>query len=899
MSKCDIKESAKAWNDGIDAFEKAFKLNGGKATPAFNYAMDEVREKHPDVDFETSSFTDPIIEKLKASGVIAESYKYKDGAKKPATQKRIENAVEKMKGLDPDQKKKVARDLYGKFSEDGTLTEEGVKNIYADALGIPAMDDAMHAQIDATAKSLQHLKSVEDEVHTQIKNMQADKDANGGKLTPAQDEHYTNLFQTLAGSRQTAQSQAIAQQAKFSALLKEKKWWAHQLADYMALNLMNLVSLAKNVSGAIADWTYRTMSNSVAPVASKLMSMKTGVHSNPFGARISGVKRANLKNKASLAWKHGITDFNNELPRPNHLDAVGRFRQAMNESGWEKVKGVISTALKIHPQFISRGLSVPDAMVYELKKTSELNRIAEAKGLNGADKEAFFLDPDEKSLEVANDLAKKATFKQDFPEKLRFLQEWSAYDPHEATKKLVKDGKMSLMSARILTSFRAILQKSTMPFIKTPINIVRVAGRMLLPEYHFAQSIAKAYKETDEVEKQRLIADGVGGLVAGMFLRTVALELVANGLISSGYSDEDKKTKDIVEQEAGGPNRVNLSALVRGLTFGDTQKKEGDKYIDLSTMGAMGIALAAYAHAYSKLSKEDIELQTQYSKDLTNAVKIPLKSGFSALGTSLDFTFFTGFNQLQGAILNREGKELDRYGVSLVANMFTGIAPSAYQKLSTQLDPNVKKQFDTDLEFHENLANALGYRFAFQSKELRNKYFSLAEKEGVKKKAHMLFDNYLGRVLESELDFPKLTDAKDGDPITKLYNATREVDKDKRDKLIPASISDEVSVPYRRGGKNRSEKVKLTPEQHDYLQERASTYRMMLVTPFIMSQDFDKMSHEDRAKTLQEFYQEGLNNAKKDLKGKYPDIREQRIVGEGDKSTVEKMKKKYKIKKPA
>lgn len=900
MSKCDIKDSAKAWNDGVEAFEKAFKLNGGKTTPALKFAMEEARAKNPGVDFESSSFTDPIVDQLKSAGLVADSYKFKgDAVKTPNTQKRIEAAVEKMKGLDQDQKKKVARDTYAKFIADGTLTMDEVKNIYADAIGIPALNDAMNAQIETLAKSLQELKKIDSEVQEQIKKMQADKTANGGSLTPEQDAHYTGIFNALGASRTAAHANAQVQQSQFSNMLKEKKFWLHQLTDYMALNLMNPVSLMKNVSGAIVDWMFRSMANTIAPIASKLMSFKTGVHSNPFGARIAGAKRSNIKAKASLAWKSGVTEFNNELPRANHLNARERFREAMNQHGWDRVKGVISAALKVHPELISKGLTVPDAIVFEMKKMSELNRIAEAKKLSGAEKEAFFLDPDDKSLEVAMDLAKRATFKQDFPAKLRFLQEWSSYDPHEATKKLVQDGKLSPLAAKLLTSVRAIVQKSAMPFIKTPINIVRVASRVLLPEYHLASAISNAHKETNEIEKQRLIADGIGGFVAGMFIRTVALELVAHGLISAGYSDEDKKTKDVVEQESGGPNRINMSALVRGLTFRDVEKQSGDKYVELSSLGAFGIAMAAYSHAFSKASKEDIELHSQYTKDLVaNTPRIPFKLATSALGTSLDFTFFTGFNQLQGAILNRQGYEAQSLAVNYVANMFTGVAPSTYQKFSTQMDPNVKKQFDKDLEFHENLANALGYRFAFDSDGLRNKYYSLAEKDGVKKKAHMFFDNYLGRVLEAELDFPKLTEGKAGDPISKLYNATRDVEKDQRDQLIPAAISDEVSIPYRKGGRQRTEKVKLSPEQHDYLQERASTYRMMMATPFIMSKDFDDLDHETRAKTLQAFYQEGLKYAKQDLKKKYPDVRGQRIEGV-DEHAVEKMKKKYKTRKPA
>lgn len=899
MGKCDIKATGQAWNDGVDAFEKALKVNGGKVNPALKYAIEEVRAKHPGVDFEVSSFTDPIVSSLKSAGIVSPSFKYKGEGAETAKSK-VDKIAEKMSGLNPDQKKEFARKVYGKFAENGTLDEDEVKNIYADALGLPAMDDKLAAQIEALAKALQEQKSVEDEVKEQIKKMQADKDAGGGKLTAAQNAHHTNVFNSLATRRTAATANAMKQQAGFSNMLKEKRFWLHQLVDYMALNLMNLSSLAKNVSGAIMDGVMRGLSNSIAPVVSKLMSLKTGVNSNPFGARTRGGAKGNFKERASLAWKHGITEFSPELPKANHLDAMERFRQAMDATGYEKFKGFVSAVLKVHPMLISKGLTVPDAIVFEWKKMAELNRIGEAKGLKDAELQAFIMNPDDRSLEISMNMAKDVTFKQDLPQRLRFLQELSSLDPHELSKKWIAEGNISPLGAKLLTGFGVGIMKSAIPFIKTPINIIRVASKMLLPEYYAGSSFLKAHRETDLIEKQRLIADGVGTLIAGMFIRNIVLEMVAHGLISSGYSDEDKKSKDIVEQELGGPNRVNWSALVRGLTLRDMTKQEGDKHVDLNSLGAFGIVLAAYSHAFSKYGKDEIEARTQYNRDLTNAITVPSNVFASALGTSLDFTFFTGFNQLQGAILNRQGYEMKSWAINTMGTFLGSIAPSTYQKLSTQESPEVKKQYDKDKEFHDNLFNSLGYKFAFDSGTMRNKYFSLAEKEGegAKKKHTMFFDNYIGRVLEAQMDFVKLTVGKTGDPISRLHEAMRDVEKDKRDQLFPAAISDETTIPYRKGGKNRTDKVKLTPEQHDYLQERASTYRMLLATPFIMSEDFQSIDHDTRAKTLQAFYQEGLKYAKQDLKKKFPDVREQRVEGY-DQPTVKKLTKKYKTQIPA
>lgn len=875
---CDIKDSAKAWNDGVDAFEKAFKFTGGKTTEAIKYAIDEINRQNPGFEFDVSSFTNPLIASLKENNLVAQNYKFTDG-KKPAD--KVDKIAEKMNGLNASQKKEFARKVFSGLQEDGLLTDEKVKNIYSEAIGVPAMNEKINQQIDITAKALQEDKSVEDEIQEEIKRMQADKETFADKkLSPEKDKEYTKKFEELGTRRQVAKAEAMKQSAKFADMLQEKRFWLHQLTDYMPLNLMNPNSLAKNISGAIADGLVRTIGGTLASPVSQAVAIFTKINSNPIGSRSKGLSRAQLKSKASAAWKYGATDFNNELPRANYLNSANRLKRAMDDTGLNKFKGILSGILKIHPDIISKGLTVPDALVYEMLQASEFNRIADAKGLKGAEKEAFMLDPDEKSREVAENIAKRGTFKQDLPDWLSGVRKLSAYDPGKRSDEIIRkkqeDGKLiSPTAVKIGTGLSNLLLKSAVPFIKTPINIMRTASRVLLPEYELGQSLMDAKKETDPVEKQRLIIDGITRATAGMFVRHIAFQMIAQGLISAGYDDEDRKTKDIIEQELGGPNRINYSALVRGLMFKDMKKQAGDKYVDLNILGALGVVMAVYAHAYNKYDKNEIENRTSYNKNLSNAISIPWDLAWAEMSSTMDFTFFTGINQLQGAVMNKEGYETNQLATQYIANAFTGVAPSTYQKLSMQASPDVKKQFDKDLSFSENLANVLGYRFAFQNKQLKNKYFSLTEKgeSGKKKKAYMLFDNYLGRVLEAEFDFAKVTDGKINDPISRLHEALKDVPKDERDKLFPPAINQEVNINT--GKSKKSQKVNLTEDQYDYLREQASNYRMMLATPFIMSEDFKKADHETKVKVLQSYYQEGLKHAKKDLKARYPNIKKQ------------------------
>jgi len=892
VNPCDIKTSGKAWNDGVDAFKKAFKQTSGKPGPSLKFAVDEVNRLHPDLNMDPKSFTDPMIAYLKEKGLVSNSYTY--SAEKTSNKRsEVDKIVEKMSTLDPSQKKKFARDIFKSISEKGLLSNQEIKNAYADAVGLPAMNDHLEGIIKNTSKALLEDKAVEDEIQAEIKNMQADKESGDGKLTDKQDEEYRKKFEDLGKKRMASKKVVLANTQQFSQQLIEKKFWLHQLTDYMPLNLMNPNSLLKNASGAVADFYTRSLGNSIAPIISKLISLRSGINSNPFGARVKGALNSDIKGRAGAAWSTGSTEFNNELPMANHLKAVDAFRKASEAVGFDKLKKMIGATLKIHPAIIAKGLQVPDAIVFEMTKAGEINRIAEAKGLKGAEKEAFLLDPDDKTREIAINAAKEATFKQDVP---AWLTKLSSYDPHERTKALIKEG-MSPMSAKMLTSARSIVQKSTFPFIKTPVNIMRTASKILLPEYQLIDNVLKARKETDPIEKQKLYVDGVSRAAAGFFLRGILLEMIYQGMISAGYNDEDKKTKDLVEQKAGGPNRINLSAFFRAISFRGVSERKGDIYGDLSALGATGIAGAIYAHNYNSMGAEEAKDRSEWSKSMTNAVSVPVDLAMSSVATGLDQTFFTGLNQLQSAFRNEHGYERSQTGVNIASNIFTGIAPATYQKVSTQWDPNVKKQFDSDETFSGNLANALGYRFLFQSKDLKDKYYSLAEEEGggLKKKRNVLFDNILGRVIESEFDFLKITKDKGDGPIERLYDASRSVGKEDRDKIMPNAISDELTVPYKKKGKSRSVKVKLTDEQYDFIKNKASDYRMLASTGFIMSEEFKVMSFDEKAEVLSSLYAQGLKMAKEDLVAKYGNLKDQAVEGT-DKAVIKKVKKKYKIK---
>ena len=873
MSKCDIKESNKAWNDGVDAFYKAYVLSKGKRpTEALKYAINEVKMKNPDFDFESKSFTDPIIASLKEKGKLSKSYSFGEAnTKEDSYKKKIDKMSEKLNGLNESQKKDFAKKSFEKLSKDGKLTDENVKKFYAESLGMKSVDEKLNKIIDRLHIDMKAVDNVDAEIKQVYKDIQVSKDSNEGKLTKESNKEFKTKIAELSNKRDEALKNYIKSSTDFAEQLQSDGHWSYTFTDMIRMNLMNPLSLIKNATGMASDAVFRNMSYALAsPISQYILKPITKINSNPIGARTRGSLASKALKKGKTSFTSGQAEFGEKLPQVNHLDALRAFKKASESMGMEKLKNYTAAVLKISPDLVGRSLSSTDAVEYNRIYSAELSRIAESKGLKGAEKDLFMLSPDEKSIDIASQAADKVTFKTKLPTILGIdMESFSKFNPNDFEKKLIKDG-YSPIASKTMAGASYLARTITFPFIKTPANLVIRSTGILLPELTLARAISKSKKETDPIEKQRILLEGSTNALIGFHIRLVALKLIGLGAISAGFEDDDEKTRDVVEQKSGGPNRFNYNSFLRGMSFMDMTEKKGDRYVDINSTGLLGLVLGSHAHAYNQYSKEDIAKQTQYTKDWTNAFTIPADAFTSQFSASLDYTFFSGFNQLERMIKNKSGNERPKYLANQLASVFGGIIPGTIQKISTQVSPNVKKTYDNDESLAKNIQNIFGYRFFFQDSKMKNKYFSLASENGaVKKKDYMLFDDMFGRVLQAEFGVFKSREAKVDGPIPRLYDAIKELGAKERDDLLPSAVSDKLSIHTRSKGKGKTVKVELTPEQHEYLQGQASNYRMMLVTPYIMSPEFKKDNFETKKKTMSKIYEQGLNMAKDNFKEVY------------------------------
>ncbi|HHT9135884.1 MAG TPA: hypothetical protein ACFYEK_01425 [Candidatus Wunengus sp. YC60] len=882
---CDLKTSAQAWNDGITAFQNAFMLSGD-ATKSIKFALNELTDKHPNLEFDHSTFYTPLIASLKEKGLVDKNYQF---AKAKLT--GIEKALDNFKDLNNPDKKKLAESL----SKKKQITPQVIKNEYAALKGLPHFSDEMNALIDQVATDRQAYEKIQSDIGSIFGEIQKAKKEK--TYTKEKEKEFSDKLDDLNKQQNVALENYLKSDIKFGEALHKGRHFVYQYGDIMKMNLMNPTTLLKNMTGMVTDGVFRNLTNLVsAPTSALIIAIRKGLKKTsssygavPIAAKITAIGKGNANIKAKLYAKYGTDPvYTDQLRTPNFIDGTKNIKKLID--GDKSLANTLGAIFKFSSAGITRGLGAPDFLFQETSKIAELNRLGKQKGYEGAELKAFIMAPDAKSAQMAEDYSKKITYKQD----LSFLGgnldfDKKTVDFAKIGDKLIEDGA-NPFTTRLWTGLLHAVKNMVVPFIKTPVNLLRNANALVLPEYTLAKGLIEAKKMTDPDEALQKVNTTVFSAMLGFHFRSVILNMIAAGLISAGYDDEEQKAKEIIEKKTGGSGRFNVNALWRGLTFQEIKEKKGDVYVDNAANGAIGIAIGAYAHAYSNYSKEDMKKEADWLRDGKYFESVG-KTFASEMAGALDNSFFSGINMAQRAIEDKEGHAFLKYINQSLMTMIGGLIPATHQQLSKAATEERNKTYDKNLTFGQNVYNTLGYNFGFGSFGTPTpNYNALTEKGGTAKKTKdpLLFDNYWGRLLATA-DPYKGKEVAENTPVTRLYDAMRAVPKEDRDNLMPGLVDDEINV----GSKKKGKYVKLSPEQYEYVQQRASLHRMMLAAPFIMSKDFDKADFDTKVGVLQGLYNEGRDQAIKDLKAAFPNIKGTAKEQKKKKDTVKGLLRKY------
>jgi len=685
---------------------------------------------------------------------------------------------------------------------------------------------------------------------------------------------------------------------KASSYLRENSWFIHDLADMMTMNIMGIESLERNLDSGVFDTVLRQPANALSAIYSKIASgiFKTD-NPIPFGGRIAaGRFIPQTLRKVKAAFTTGKTEFTPDIGRFDYLNAFNEFEKAKNTKGKESIIAAIKGTLKLPPMAISRILNSTDAMFFDPVMMGELGSIAKANGLKGLDAEMFMFNPDPASYEIAKKRAEDVTYKNKSAF-LNALNNLIKFDSRKAADKQIFEKGWSPMLANTIFGAGKMATNVVFPFISTPANIFARTIEYALPEISVIRAVGQvSNSKLTKTEKVKAFSDHMGKATVGYFIRHIAFQLLAAGVISAGYDDEEKDVSDAIEKKAGGPNRINRDALIRALFMMDATEKEGDSYVNLNSLGLMGTTLGTYAHAFNGLTKE--EIQKLQESSVLFAPKEAKTIGFSSITSTLDNTFLSGVNQLMKVLREPDNKNIDRYTIASLNMIISSVYPATLQKISESKESERKRIFDGEKSWTENFYKSAGYHFLYDSGDLKNKYFSLSEKENgvVKKRDYMLWDNWLGRAISATTSPFDSKEVNKDDVLSKILDRSKELKKEDRSKLFPDLVDRKINFTEtgRRRKRDKVYEVELNDDQYDYLQKTASFMRALQVSTFVNSEDFKTANIKSVIETLSTGYKKSREDAIAATVKKYPELMDyENIKTKESRDETKKLIKEY------
>ena len=363
-----------------------------------------------------------------------------------------------------------------------------------------------------------------------------------------------------------------------------------------------------------------------------------------------------------------------------------------------------------------------------------------------------------------------------------------------------------------------IIARSTIPFVKTPINVIDEVMQYTVWPYAMGRMYG-AMKKGNVKEAQYLMGKAVVGAIGSL----AAAYLYKQGILTAPADPRSK------EQELGyatiPSGSINISAIQRLINGDKTQPMAGDKILRADKLGLLGGVLIT--GAMRQKAKDEQELMEGKAGIVEKAANEISTIAPKALSFSLNQTFLKGTNDLLQSLIRGEGDKWFKGVFGAASSAFIPNTFSAISRATRDYMPDVE-----DDSFYKSMKNTIKDRFGFTGamKDIptRVDFWGRPVKQTPEGADPILY-NFLD--MSKSRDIPN-------DPVSlellHLYHATG--DKD----VIPSSPQKTYTYKNTTYG--------LTPDEYNRYATIVGESKRRLVEKLINKQSY--MSMDDEKKTI-------------------------------------------------
>ena len=348
-----------------------------------------------------------------------------------------------------------------------------------------------------------------------------------------------------------------------------------------------------------------------------------------FLAAISDTKFAAMVNKA----------LGKEVIKGDVLAQMANGKIAVSD----RLKSLYEGVFGVAPEIMFRFLALGDKPFSRFAEGMEVYQQAAKLGLKGVALKNYVKYPNKKQQREITEAGRRLTFQQDSTIATGFFG---------ATNWLEKQGSVGKAVAFAL--------KITMPYVKTPANIFTETLKFAVPGIGMASALVNFQKKD--------MSSGASDLAkaaTGQILVMVANKLIASGLVSGAFDDEDEDERSLKYLKFP-PMSINRSGLSRLLNGEDPEYRDGDVFIRYDKFGIPGMVIGARVTSIkNNLTEAKNQEDGYYIGENDKGLFEPFSKVFDELGVGLGTiqflnsqSFLTGANSLL-SVLSGEADEYD------------------------------------------------------------------------------------------------------------------------------------------------------------------------------------------------------------------------------------------------
>lgn len=829
--------------------------------------------------------------KRSLADVLAEEAKWKidrDGKEIIATAKMLDKLSLRFAELDGPARRQMMADMLTELSNRGKLGEKRVAEMYKDALFGQEWTAEKQQKTKELLEIIKKANDTDKALESEIKKLRDEYNENAFGKTDAElgtlrDKFYKDA-QALTRQRRKIFYQAEKAKSIIENMFAPERdiWdtlnWLHKGS------LLGIHSGIVNLVGNIIAVPFRGGAGAIASIADAVTTSLFRTAEKAFGktpevtrshdiiAQLAGISKYGFKMGVEEVMQrsikgieaHGGTLDKLEVKRNVSVfdawrDLTAKRKPLQERFIEDKIASALEATLGLHAAPIFRFMALGDALPREMGYYGRLYEMAvTTKGMKDpVDIMQFIAHPDQASRVVASDFAKKLVYQQEtgLGSKLadNIQNMFSTIEKHLMEK--AGEGTVNKEFARHMKGMLKLLRSTQIPFVRTPVNALSEVAYFSLPGFGFTMSAwhmarsAKLYRDAlslsgTERETKMMQSNlarnqsmsSFGKAVVAVALSNLAAALLKRGLVTGRESKDSGRRQ--FEWQTTKPYSMNLSAM-RRLMNGDPHwdtPQSSDEWGAYDQLGTVGMAMAAYVNA---MNTEGYIPGTDASLDVFGTFK---GAGLSTVSKMLDMSFTKSTSALLQALTDDSGNMKQRLFANTLFSLSSIVVPNDVSALSKGSDDFMRETKTGASEDGWELYKNKMQQATFQGSKLPRK----VNMWGVPTPTPDAGVNPYYNMFVSPTRADDMQSGQLGFMIYQQYSKLPDADPNKN-KYIPSDPGWTLNVT-RRG--HPSQKVPLTPQEHEQLLIAIGNERSRMAAPYVFSKQWQTDPPDVRAKKI-------------------------------------------------